>query len=44
MGLALARRIVEVHGGRIWIESEGKGRGSTVCFILPGAATPAAAG
>jgi signal transduction histidine kinase len=44
VGLALARRIAEVHGGRIWIESEGKGRGSTVCFILPGAATPAAAG
>ncbi len=34
VGLTLARRIVEVHGGRIWVESEGKGQGSTFCFIL----------
>jgi signal transduction histidine kinase len=34
VGLALAKRIVEVHGGRIWVESEGKGRGSMFCFIL----------
>ncbi|QXD16873.1 MASE1 domain-containing protein [Rhodocaloribacter litoris] len=34
-GLALARRIVEAHGGRIWIESAGRGRGTTVCFSLP---------
>jgi PAS domain S-box-containing protein len=36
VGLALARRIVEVHGGRAWIESEGRGHGTTVCFTLPG--------
>lgn len=33
-GLAIVKRIIEVHDGRIWIESE-KGKGCTVCFTLP---------
>ena len=37
VGLTLARRIVEVHGGEIWVESEGPGRGSRFVFTLPAA-------
>nr|QNO44040.1 adaptive-response sensory-kinase SasA [Methanosarcinales archaeon ANME-2c ERB4]QNO44191.1 adaptive-response sensory-kinase SasA [Methanosarcinales archaeon ANME-2c ERB4]QNO46561.1 adaptive-response sensory-kinase SasA [Methanosarcinales archaeon ANME-2c ERB4] len=33
-GLAIVKRIIKVHGGRIWIESE-KGDGCTVCATLP---------
>jgi two-component system sensor histidine kinase GlrK len=33
LGLALAKNVVEAHGGRIWIESEAK-KGTTVRFTL----------
>ncbi len=34
IGLALVKRIIEVHGGEVWVESEGCGNGSTFCFTL----------
>ncbi len=34
LGLAIARRLVSAHGGKIWVESE-PGSGSAVCFLLP---------
>ncbi len=34
LGLSLVKRIVENHYGRIWVESEGDGHGSTFCFTL----------
>lgn len=35
LGLAVARSTIEAHGGKIWAESSGKGRGATFYFTLP---------
>ncbi len=35
IGLSICKTILEAHGGKIWVESEGKDKGSTFRFILP---------
>jgi len=35
MGLYTSKKIVELHGGEIWVESEGRNKGAKFCFSLP---------
>jgi PAS domain S-box-containing protein len=35
LGLSLTKKLVEMHGGNIWVESEGEGKGSAFHFIIP---------
>lgn len=35
LGLTLSRQLIELHGGRLWVESDGEGYGSTFSFMIP---------
>ena len=35
LGLSLVKQLVAMHGGRVWLTSEGEGRGSRFTFVLP---------
>jgi signal transduction histidine kinase len=35
LGLSLTKKLVELHDGKIWVESEGEGKGATFIFCIP---------
>jgi signal transduction histidine kinase len=35
LGLYVAKQMVEAHGGKVWAESKGEGKGSKFCFRIP---------
>ena len=35
LGLSLTKSLVELHGGKIWAESEGEGKGSIFHIVIP---------
>ncbi|MFW9880778.1 MAG: ATP-binding protein, partial [Candidatus Thorarchaeota archaeon] len=35
LGLYIAKKVIDLHGGKIWVESEGRNKGSTFYFSLP---------
>ncbi len=35
LGLSICKGIIELHGGKIWLESEGLGKGAKVVFEIP---------
>ncbi|MCI8520781.1 MAG: HAMP domain-containing histidine kinase, partial [Clostridia bacterium] len=35
LGLGIVKQIVEKHGGKIWLKSEGVGKGTTAVVYLP---------
>ena len=35
-GLVFVKGVLEAHGGKVWVESEGEGKGSTFYMKLPG--------
>src|SRR4029077_10886327 len=41
LGLSIARAFVELHKGRVWVKSEGRGQGATFFVAIPKATEPA---